>query len=151
MIPHHFSFQIPDLLYKECSMSNGSISKVALWTGWVMSAVVILLVLLGSVLKLMKTPSVIQGFALHGLPEKLVVPVGVIELICVIVYLIPQTSILGAILMTGLLGAAALTNLRVGDPTYPMPIVLGMLAWGGMYLRDLRLRELIPLRANPNT
>ena len=132
-------------------MSNGSISKVALWTGWVMSAVVILLVLLGSVLKLMKTPSVIEGFALHGVPERLILPVGVIELICVIVYLIPQTSVLGAILMTGLLGAAALSNLRVGDPMYPMPIILGMLAWGGLYLRDLRLRELIPLRANPKT
>jgi hypothetical protein len=129
--------------------SNASISKAALWTGWLMSALVVFLVLLGSVMKLVRAPSVIQGFALHGLSANLIVPVGVIELVCVVVYVIPQTAVLGAILMTGLLGAAALTNLRVGDPTYPMPLVLGMLAWGGLYMRDLRLRELIPLRASP--
>jgi hypothetical protein len=64
----------------------------------------------------------------------------------VIVYVIPQTAVLGAILMTGLLGGATITTLRIGDPTYPMPVVLGMLAWGGLFLRDTRLRELIPIR-----
>jgi hypothetical protein len=79
-------------------------------------------------------------------PERLIIPVGIIELVCVIVYVIPQTAVLGAILMTGLLGGATLTNLRIGDPTYPMPVVLGMLAWGGLFLRDVRLRDLIPIR-----
>jgi hypothetical protein len=59
---------------------------------------------------------------------------------------IPQTSVLGAILLTGLLGGATVTTLRIGDPTFPLPVVLGMMAWGGLYLRDVRLRELIPLR-----
>jgi len=76
----------------------------------------------------------------------LIIPVGVIELVCVIVYVIPQTAVLGAILMTGLLGGATITNLSIADPTYPMPVVLGMLAWGGLFLRDTRLRELIPIR-----
>ena len=111
-----------------------------------MSAVPALLVLFGSILKLMKTPSVHEGFARVGLPDRLIVPVGVIELVCVLVYVFPRTAVLGAILMTGLLGGAALTSLRAGDPTYPMPIILGMLAWGGLYLRDLRVRDLIPLR-----
>jgi TRAP-type C4-dicarboxylate transport system permease small subunit len=126
--------------------STATVSKPILWTARVMSALPVLLILLGSVMKLMKHPSVLEGFARAGLPERLIVPVGLIELVCVVVYLIPRTSVLGAILMTGLLGGATITTLRVGDPTYPMPVILGMLAWGGLYLRDVRLRALIPLR-----
>jgi DoxX-like family len=126
--------------------STNTVSKAALWTGRVMSALPVLLILLGSVMKLMKHPSVLEGFARAGLPERLVVPVGLIELVCVVVYLVPRTSVLGAILVTGLLGGATITTLRVGDPTYPMPVILGMLAWGGLYLRDVGLRALIPLR-----
>jgi hypothetical protein len=126
--------------------STTAVSKTALWTGRVMSALPVLLILLGSVMKLMRHPSALEGFARAGVPERLILPVGLIELVCVVVYLIPQTSVLGAILMTGLLGGATITTLRVGDPTYPMPVILGMLAWGGLYLRDVRLRALIPLR-----
>jgi hypothetical protein len=125
---------------------SSPVSKTTLWIGRVMSALPVLLVLFGSVVKLMKTASVVEGFVRAGVPERLIIPVGIIELVCVIVYLIPQTAVLGAILMTGLLGGATITNLRIGDPTYPMPIVLGMLAWGGLFLRDTRLRELIPIR-----
>ena len=126
------------------------LSKGVLWTSRLLSALPVLFVLLGSVLKLMKTASVIQGFAQAGVPARLIVPVGLIELTCVIVYLVPSTSVLGAILLTGLLGGATVTTLRIGDPTYPMPILLGMMAWGGLYLRDRRLRALIPLRAPLN-
>jgi len=110
-----------------------------------MSVLAVLPVLMGSVMKLMKLPPVIEGFARAGAPERLIIPVGLIELICCVVYLIPRTSVLGAILMTGLLGGATITNLRIGDPTYPVPVVLGMLAWGGLWIRDLRLRALLPL------
>src|SRR5579884_2113839 len=127
-------------------LPNSSVSKAALWSGRVMSALPVLLVLFGSVMKLMKTPAVIEGFVRAGLPERLIIPVGAIELACVIVYAIPQTAVLGAILMTGLLGGATLTEVRIGDPTWPLPVVLGMLAWGGLFLRDLRVRELIPVR-----
>ena len=125
---------------------SSPVSKTTLWIGRVMSALPALLVLLSSVMKLMKMAAVVEGFARTGVPERLIIPVGVIELACVIVYVIPQTAVLGAILMTGLLGGATITTLRIGDPTYPMPVVLGMLAWGGLFLRDTRLRELIPLR-----
>ena len=125
---------------------SSPVSKTALWIGRVMSALPVLLVLFGSAVKLMKTASVVEGFVRAGVPERLIIPVGIIELVCVIVYVIPQTAVLGAILMTGLLGGATLTNLRIGDPTYPMPVVLGMLAWGGLFLRDVRLRDLIPIR-----
>ena len=131
-------------------MQNGtqtaSVSKGAKWTSYVMSALPVLLLLMSSVMKLMKLPAVVEGSAKAGLSENLILPVGLIELSCVVVYLIPRTSVLGAILMTGLLGGATITTLRIGDPTYPMPVVLGMLAWGGLYMRDLRIRELIPLR-----
>jgi len=125
---------------------SSPVSKTTLWIGRVMSALPALLVLLSSVMKLMKMAAVVEGFVRAGVPERLIIPVGIIELVCVIVYVIPQTAVLGAILMTGLLGGATITTLRVGDPTYPMPVVLGMLAWGGLFLRDTRIRELIPIR-----
>ena len=111
-----------------------------------MSALPVFFVLMGSVMKLMRFPSVHEGFTRAGLPDRLIVPVGLIELTCVITYLIPATAVLGAILMTGLLGAACLTSLRIADPTYPLPVILGMLAWGGLFMRDLRVRALIPFR-----
>ena len=81
-----------------------------------------------------------------GNAERLILTVALTELTCVVVYLIPKTSVLGAILMTGLLGGATITSLRIGDPTFPMPVIFGMMAWGGLFLRDTRLRALIPLR-----
>ena len=126
--------------------SDAMVSKPMLWTGRVMSAIVVLLTGFGSIVKLLKVAGVIEGMAKAGYPEHLVRPVGVIEMICIVVYLIPRTNVLGAILLTGLLGGATATNVRIGDPATPLPVVLGMLAWGGLYLRDLRLRELIPLR-----
>ena len=127
-------------------MAQDSVSKGALWTGRVMSALPVFFVLMGSVMKLMRLPAVHEGFARAGLSDSLIVPVGLIELICVITYTIPATAVLGAILMTGLLGAACLTSLRIADPTYPLPVILGMLAWGGLFMRDLRVRALIPFR-----
>lgn len=120
-------------------------SKAMLWTGRIMTVLPILVVLFGSITKLMKLAAVMDGFARAGISASLVVPVGLIELICVVVYAIPRTSVLGAILMTGLLGGAVMTTLRIGDPIY-LPIVCGLLAWGGLFFRDERLRELIPLR-----
>jgi hypothetical protein len=121
-------------------------SKKMLWTGRIMSAVPVLMVLMAAVMKLVKAAPVMEGMARAGLPERFVVPIGILELMCVVVYVIPRTSVLGAILLTGLLGGATVTTLRIGDPTFPMPVVLGMMAWGGLYLRDERLRALIPLR-----
>jgi len=123
-----------------------SATKTALWVGRVMSALPVLMILFGSILKLMKSASIIEGCARAGISERLIVPIGVIEMLCVVLYAIPRTAVLGAILMTGLLGGATITNLRINDPSYPLPVILGLLAWGGLFLRDLRLRELIPLR-----
>jgi hypothetical protein len=111
-----------------------------------MSVIPVLLTLLGAVMKVLKVAPAMEGMARAGFSERLVLPIGILELVCLAVYVIPRTSVLGAILLTGLLGGATVTTLRIGDPTFPMPVIFGMMAWGGLYLRDVRLRELIPLR-----
>ena len=122
------------------------VSKSMLWTGRILTALPVLLLLFSAVLKLLKTVEVVEGFARYGYPEHLIVGLGVLELTCTLIYAIPRTAILGAILMTAYLGGATATNVRVGDPSFVMTALLGVLAWGGLYVRDPRVRELIPLR-----
>jgi hypothetical protein len=110
-----------------------------------MSALPALLLIFSASMKLLKSAPVLQGFSHLGVPEKLCVPLGILELACTIVYLVPQTSVLGAILMTGYLGGATLTQLRVGEPVFG-PVLAGVLVWGGLFLRDPRMRALIPFR-----
>lgn len=117
-----------------------------IWAGRVLSGIPAALVLFGAVLKIIKAGSVIEGMSQHGIPEYLVVLIGIIELICALVYLIPSTAMLGAILMTALMGGATFTNMRVGDPSYVMTVLVGVMVWAGLYLRDERLRALLPLR-----
>jgi hypothetical protein len=123
------------------------ISKKSLWAGRIISALPVLLLLLSGVMKLMKPASVVQGFAHFGYPESVIFTLGIIELACTVIYLIPRTSVLGAILLTGYLGGATATNVRIGDPLFFAPAVLGVLVWAGLYLRENRLRALIPLRS----
>lgn len=120
-------------------------SKKTLWAGRIMGALPALMLLFSGVMKLMKPPSVMEGFTRLGYPESLALGIGIVEILCTILYLIPRTSILGAILLTGYLGGATATHLRIGEPFF-MPIVLGVLVWGGLFLSDHRLRALIPLR-----
>jgi hypothetical protein len=121
------------------------VSKNMLWAGRIMSALPVLVLLFSAVMKLMKPASVVEGFARLGYSESLALTLAVIEIICTVVYVIPRTCILGAILLTGYLGGATATHVRIGDPFFA-PIVLGVLVWGGLFLRDQRLRALIPLR-----
>jgi DoxX-like family len=125
------------------------VSRKALWTGYLTSALPVVMLLMSAIMKFVKPPPVIEGFAHLGFPETLALGLGILELACTVAYLIPQTSVLGAILLTGYLGGATVTHLRVGDPFF-MPILLGILVWGGLYLRDARLRALIPLRRLPS-
>ncbi len=120
-------------------------SKKMLWAGYIMGILPVLMLLMSAVMKFVKPPPVVEGFAHLGLPESLALGLGILELICTVIYLVPQTSVLGAILLTGYLGGATVTHLRVGDP-FLMPVLLGLLIWGGLFLRDSRLRTLIPLR-----
>lgn len=126
-------------------LPQAPVSKAALWTGRVMSAVPVLMLLLSGVMKLMKPPSVVDGFVRLGIPVGMIAGIGILEIACTVVYMIPRTSVLGAILVTGYLGGATLTTLRVADPSFVAAPILGILAWGGLYLRDPRVRALIPL------
>jgi hypothetical protein len=121
-------------------------SKKLLWAGRIISALPVLMLLFSAAMKLAKPPAVIEGMAHLGYPENLAFGIGVLEVICTIVYLIPQTSILGAILLTGYLGGATASHVRVGDP-YFATVILGVLLWLGLYMRDERLRALVPLRS----
>ncbi len=120
-------------------------SKMQTWTGYVLSALPVLVRLLSAVMKLAKPTSVVQGFAHFGYPEGLVAAIGIAELACTVLYLIPRTAVLGAILLTGYLGGATATCLRVGE-SWVIPVACGVLVWAGLSLRDRRLRELLPLR-----
>lgn len=120
-------------------------SGKVVWVGRVISALVSLPFVPSAIMKLRGGAEVTQGMTHLGLPESLMVPLAILELSCVVTYLIPATSALGAILLTGYIGGAICTHLRVGDPFY-IQIALGILVWLGLYLREHRLWELIPLR-----
>jgi hypothetical protein len=120
------------------------VSKAGLWTGRIISVLVVLFLLFDGIIKVMRIGPVLEAFAKAGLSEGLALPIGALLLICTLIYVIPRTSILGAILLTAYLGGATVTSLRVGQPIY-FPVVFGVLVWAGLYLRDLRVRKLIPL------
>ena len=123
---------------------SGSGGRVV-WGGRVISGLVSLAFLMSAFMKMKGGAEVTEGMAHLGLAESLIVPLAILELSCVVIYLIPVTSVLGAILLTGYMGGAICTHLRAGDPFY-FQIGFGILVWLGLYLRESRLMALIPLR-----
>jgi DoxX-like family len=124
-------------------------SKVQKWTSYVLSALVILFLVFDSVIKLMKLPVVQEASARLGYQNETTFHIGFVLLLCVILYAIPQTSVLGAIFLTGYLGGAVATHTRIGDPLFThilFPTYLATLLWLGLYLREPRLRTLVPFR-----
>ncbi len=124
-------------------------SKNMLLTGRILSALPALFLLLDAVGKLFKPQPVVTGTLELGYGESVILPLGVVLLVSTILYLVPQTAIFGAILLTGYLGGAVATHVRVGNPLFThtlFPVYLGVLLWAGLYLRDARLRALLPLR-----
>jgi hypothetical protein len=122
-----------------------------LWAGRIMSGLVVLFLLMDAAMKLVKARTVLDSMPTLGWPVSSAVPLGMILLSCTILYLIPQTSVLGAILLTGYFGGAIATQWRAGNPLFGyilFPTYLGILMWGGLYVRDARLRALIPFRSN---
>jgi len=116
------------------------------WIGRVLSAIPVGMMLFSAAMKLHPSPEVVQFTVNHlGYPEAVLTTLAILELTCVVVYVIPRTAVLGAILLTGYLGGAVASHFRVGDPPIAQ-VLLGVLAWGGLYLRDERLRALLPLR-----
>jgi hypothetical protein len=123
------------------------ISKGALWTGRILSTIPVLLLLTSATAKILKPPPVLQGFAQLGYSESIILKLAIIELTFTAIYLIPRTAVFGAILLTAYLGGATATHARVSDPAVVGPILTGVMLWLGLYLRDQRLRSLVPLRS----
>jgi DoxX-like family len=124
-------------------------SKAMLWTGRIMSGVVLLFLVMDGTTKLMMIQPVVDATAQIGYSLGLVRPIGIIGLVCAVLYAVPRTAILGAILTTGLLGGAIASHMRLEDPLFShtlFGVYVGVLAWGGLYLRDGRLRALFPIR-----
>ena len=134
-------------------MSSGtqtaSTSNKGLWAGRILSAIPILFLLMDGVLKLAKPAFVVDATVKLGYSESVILPLGIVLTICTILYAIPRTSVLGAILLTGYLGGAVATHVHARGTAFEIvfPSIIGVLVWGGIFFRDERLRALIPLRS----
>jgi len=120
------------------------------WPGRALTALPVLFLAFDVTIKLMKIRPVVDSFTQLGIPVELARVVGTVELVCLMLYCFPRTAVLGATLLTGYLGGAVLTHLRIGSPLLShtlFPIYVGIMLWGALWLRDLRVRALIPLRA----
>jgi len=124
----------------------GAVSNTSLWAGRILSALPVLLFVFSGMFSLLKPAAALQEFVHYGYPEGAMLGVTIVELVCALVYVIPRTAVLGAILLTGYLGGATATHLRVGEPFF-LPIIVGVVVWLGLFLRDARLRALVPLRS----
>lgn len=124
------------------------VSKAALWTGRVLTTVGALFMLMDGGMKLVKPAFVVEATVRMGFSEDVILGLGIVLLACTVLYLIPRTSILGAILLTGYLGGAVATHVRLWEGWFPVlfPVIFGAVLWLGLYLRDARLRALVPLR-----
>jgi len=124
------------------------VSKGRLWTGRIISGLVVLFLLFDGLTKVMKVKAVLDASAQLGYPVSTIVGIGITLLMCTAFYVIPQTAVLGAVLLTGYLGGAVATSVRISGPLFNtlFPIIFAAFMWAGIFLREDRLRTLIPLR-----
>jgi hypothetical protein len=125
-------------------------SKTRLWSGRILSVLTILFLLFDGIMKLVRPQPVTQAMTQLGFPLHLAVPIGIILLVCTGLYALPPTAVFGAVLLTGYLGGAIVSQMRIGAPllsTTLFPIYFAVLLWAGVYLREPRLRALIPIRS----
>lgn len=125
------------------------VSKGALWTGRVLSFLPALFLLFDGAMKLVKPDPVVKATVEMGFSETVILPLGIVLLVCTVLYLVPSTAVLGAILLTGYLGGAVATHVHAGHGWFQtlFPVIFGALLWGGLVLRDRRLRSLVPWRS----
>lgn len=124
-----------------------------IWTGRVLSSLAVLFLLFDAAGKLLRPQAVVDGTTQLGYPASVILPLGIIQLVCLILYVIPRTSVLGALLWTGYLGGAIATHVRLGNPLFShilFPTYIAALLWLGLWLRETRVRALLPLRAAAN-
>lgn len=129
--------------------AHNQISKGRLWAGRILAGLPALFLLVDAIMKLVKPAPVVEATVKLGYPESVILGIGVVLLICTILYLLPKTAVLGAILLTGYLGGAVATHVRVAEGWFSIlfPVIFGVLLWGGLWLRDERLQKLIPLQS----
>ncbi len=129
-------------------MQSNANSKGALWTGRVISTICVLFLIFDGGTKVMQESHVMQAMSQGGYQPDVTVPLDITVLLCTLLYAIPKTSILGAVLLTGWLGGAVDSMVRMAAPGHPFlfPVVFGVLVWLGLYLREDRLRQLMPVR-----
>jgi chaperone required for assembly of F1-ATPase len=118
-------------------------SKAMTITGWVLTVLPSLMLVMSGVMKLQQNEEVVKGFA--DWPEGVAIPIAIAELVSTVLYIVPQTAVLGAILLTGYLGGATATHVRLGEPIW-VPVIMGVVIWLGLFLRDARVRQLAPFR-----
>ena len=128
--------------------SQATAASKRTWVGRVLSTLPAAFLFFDAVMKLVKPAPVVKATVELGYPESVIPRLGVLLLACTVLYVIPRTAVLGAILLTGYLGGAVATHVRVGDEAFPVvfPVIVGALLWSGLYLRDERLRSLLPWR-----
>ncbi|MCB0168652.1 MAG: DoxX family protein [Anaerolineae bacterium] len=124
------------------------VPKKLLWAGWIISALAVLFLAFDAIIKIIQHPEAMTATAQLGYAENLVFGIGLLELVCLVIYIISPTSVLGAILLTGYLGGAVATHVRAGSDLFSMlfPVIIGAMVWGGLWLRDNRLQTFIPWR-----
>src|SRR5215472_15002782 len=127
----------------------GVTSKAKLWTGRLIMFFTVAFLLFDAIVKVLNLPVAVEGTLRLGYPARLVMYIGIVELVCLGMYLYPRTAVLGAILLTGYLGGATATQVRVEDPWFVVPVVVGVLVWAGLFLRNGRLRPLLPWQSGP--
>lgn len=120
-----------------------------LWTARILGTLVVLFLFVDAAGKILRLAPYVEGTAKVGFPPGVLVPLGLVLLVSTILYVVPRTAVLGAILLTGYLGGATCTHVRLGQP-FVMPVVFGIIVWGCLYLRDARLRSLLPLVSPTN-
>jgi DoxX-like family len=128
------------------SQSDQVISKKLLWAGRLVSGLAVLFFLVDGVMKLLKPVVVVEATRQLGFPESDIVGIGVLLLTCTLLYALPRTSILGAIALTGYMGGAVASQVRVGGGWFNVAfaVMFGVLVWAGLWLRDIRVRNLLP-------
>jgi hypothetical protein len=130
-----------------------SVGKGTAWSGRIVSALPVLMMGMSGAFKVAGaiggSRELMDSWVAFGYPPGALLPIGVVEVACAVVYAVPRTAVLGAVLVTGYLGGAIATHVRLGQGIWIAPALLGVLAWLGLYLREPRLRALLPLRGRP--
>jgi hypothetical protein len=137
-----------EAILKQNTIGFQKLSGARIWTGYILSGLSSLFLLFDGVMKLFKPAVVVNGTVELGYSEAVIIPLGIVLTAITILYVVPRTAVLGAVLLTGYLGGAVATHVRVGNGAFEIvfPIVFGALVWGGLYLRDHRVAELLPIR-----